>query len=77
MLTLARRVLRRAADKMGSHERLALVLEIPPASLRAYLDGERAVPDDILLNASDLVREELPDLRRTDPTDDPDVLRGR
>ncbi len=77
MRTLVQRVLQHAAETVGSLERRAVVLEISSEDLRGYLAGTKAVPDLTVLRAADLVIEDLDKLRRVDPSDDPEILRGR
>ena len=58
----ARRILARAAARLGGEETLAQHLQITPTRLRRYLCGASPVPDLVLLRTVDIVLEELPAL---------------
>jgi hypothetical protein len=50
------RTIQKAFDLLlGSKERLAAALEIPPEDLDAYLDGSRQIPQEVFLRAIDIV----------------------
>jgi DNA-binding transcriptional regulator YdaS (Cro superfamily) len=49
--------LRRAAEILGSEERLALHLGITPSHLSLWLKGLGNAPDDVFLRAVDIVLE--------------------
>lgn len=50
------RTLRKALEILGTEERLASALEVPPASVRRYLDqGDEAIPQDLFIKALDIV----------------------
>ena len=50
------RTLRKALEILGSEERLARALEIPPESLRRYLAQEaEAIPQPLFIRALDIV----------------------
>jgi hypothetical protein len=61
---LGRLVLARTVDRLGGLIEVASRLEIDPALLKLYIDGDRPIPDAILLCAADLVLEDLPTLTR-------------
>ena len=50
------RTLRKALEILGSEERLARALEIPPESLRRYLQQEdETIPQPLFIKALDIV----------------------
>jgi DNA-binding transcriptional regulator YdaS (Cro superfamily) len=49
------RTLRRAVEVVGSPERLADTLGVSPESLRAWLAGDQALPNEVYLRALDVV----------------------
>ena len=57
---VARRVLSRAAAKLGGVDALASYLGIGHDTLRLYIDGREPVPDVLFLRALDLSLEEVP-----------------
>jgi hypothetical protein len=61
---IIRRIYAVAAAKIGSAAHLAEHLNVSYADLRAYLAGEAAPSDEVLLRTVDLLLEELPALRR-------------
>jgi len=61
-VTLARLVLAKTVDRLGGLTEAASRLEIDPTLLKLYVDGDRPVPDTILLCAADLILEDLPTL---------------
>jgi hypothetical protein len=61
---LGRLVLAKAVDRLGGLAESASRLEIDPALLQLYIDGEAPIPDAILLRAADQILEDLPTLTR-------------
>jgi hypothetical protein len=61
---LGRLVLAKTVDRLGGLSATAYRLDIGTSLLRAYLDGDRLIPDEVLLCAADLILEELPTLTR-------------
>jgi len=61
---LGRLVLAKTVDRLGGVPATAYRLDIGTSLLKAYLDGDRPIPDEILLIAADLILEELPTLTR-------------
>jgi hypothetical protein len=59
---LGRLVLAKTVDRLGGVPATAYRLDIGTSLLKAYLDGDRPIPDEILLIAADLILEELPTL---------------
>lgn len=57
---IARRVLARAAAKLGGVEALASHLMIGPRILRHYIAGSEPVPNVLFLRAVDIILDELP-----------------
>lgn len=57
--TIGQRVLERAAEKLGE-PRLAALLQISIANLRAFVAGSKGVPDSVLLRAIDIVLDQAP-----------------
>ena len=49
------RTLERALQTVGSKERLAIVLDVPTPELEKYLAGEIALPNEIFIEALDIV----------------------
>jgi hypothetical protein len=64
MQETARRVLGRAVQKLGGEQELAARIGITVLLLRLYLEGQRPVPDAVLLRAVDIVLDELPELSK-------------
>ena len=52
---LGRRVLAKAAARLGSADRLAAYLKVPPARLELWLSGAEVPPAETILRAVDLV----------------------
>lgn len=52
---LAQRVLARAAARIGSADRLAKYLAVPPAKLEIWLQGDEVPPVEAILRAVDLI----------------------
>ena len=50
-----RRTLERALKVLGSKERLAVVLELPPDDIDSYISGEKALPHQAFLTAIEIV----------------------
>jgi hypothetical protein len=69
---LGRLVLAKTVDRLGGLPATAYRLDIGSALLKAYLDGDRPIPDEVLLIAADLILEELPSLtsQASDPRPD-------
>jgi len=61
---LGRLVLAKTVDRLGGLTEAALRLDIDPALLKLYVDGDRPVPDAVLLCAADQILEDLPTLTR-------------
>ena len=53
------KLLRAAAEILGSEEALARHLAIGPVLLRAYLEERRPLPDYLMLRAVDIVLEQM------------------
>lgn len=70
---LGRLILAKTVDRLGGVHATAYRLDIGSALLKAYLDGIRPVPDEILLCAADLILEELPSLTREASAPRPDA----
>jgi hypothetical protein len=49
------RVLRRAAERVGSVEALAARLKVSPRQLQLWLENRPEAPDDVFLHAVDIV----------------------
>ena len=49
------RILQRALEIVGNHEDLARKLRVRPLQLATWLGGIAAVPDEVFLNAVDIV----------------------
>jgi len=49
------RTLNRALEIVGSKERLAIVLDVPPPDLEEYLAGETALPNEVFFEALEIV----------------------
>jgi len=69
---LGRLVLAKTVDRLGGVPATAYRLDIGTSLLKAYLDGDRPIPDELLLIAADLILEELPSLtsQASDPRSD-------
>jgi hypothetical protein len=63
-VVLGRLVLAKVIDRLGGLTAVASRLDIDPALLKLYVDGDRPIPDAVLLCAADLVLEDLPTLTR-------------
>ena len=62
-----RRVLARAAAKLGGVEALASSLRISRKLLMAYITGGEPVPDVLFLRAIDVILEDVPAILREPP----------
>jgi hypothetical protein len=60
---IVRRIFVRAAEQVGSAAHLSERLSITYAELRTYLFGEAVPPEAVLLEAVQLIIEQLPYLR--------------
>jgi hypothetical protein len=69
---LGRLVLAKTVDRLGGLPATAYRLDIGSALLKAYLDGDRPIPDEVLLIAADLILEELPSLTHQASAPQPD-----
>jgi len=58
-MDLGRRVLAKAIERLGL-DGVATRLEMRPALLSLYVDGQRTVPESMLLKMVDLVLDEAP-----------------
>jgi hypothetical protein len=70
---LGRLVLTKTVDRLGGLSATSSRLGIGPALLMAYLDGDRPIPDEVLLIAADLILEELPSLTHQASAPRPDA----
>jgi hypothetical protein len=57
---VGRRVLARAAAKLGGVEPLAAYLKIGQRVLQYYITGREPVPDALVLRAIDVILEDIP-----------------
>lgn len=57
---VGRKVLARAAAYMGGPEALAAKFQMSPRVLHLYLTGSERIPDALLLQAIDVILEQLP-----------------
>jgi len=64
---VGRRVLARAAAKLGGVESLAERLEISQRLLQYYITGREPVPDVLFMRAIDVILEEEPPILREAP----------
>ena len=53
----------KAAERVGSVARLADLLGVSPSEIRAYVSGDAAPSDAILLRTVELILDELPAIR--------------
>lgn len=65
----SRQILAKAAVKVGGAEMLASRLQTTAQVLKLYLEGDREIPDSLLLRAIDIIIEDLPQPPPTDPRD--------
>jgi hypothetical protein len=61
---VSRRVLERAAARLGGAAALAAKLGIGERVLSRYLEGRELVPDALFLRAVDIVLEQLPEVQK-------------
>ena len=66
-IRVGRRVLARAAAKLGGVEALAAHLEISQRVLQYYITGVEPVPDALCLRAIDVILEDVPAIVREPP----------
>ena len=66
-IRIGRRVLARAAAKLGGVDALAARLEISEQVLRHYITGREPVPDALLMRAIDVILEDVPTIVREPP----------
>ena len=59
---VARKVLARAAAKVGGVQALADRLKLNPRVVAHFLEGHDAIPDSVLLLAIDVILEDVPNL---------------
>ena len=57
MPTVYAQTLKRAAERVGGAERLAVQLGVGPGDLALWIDGAAPTPPDIFLKAVDLISE--------------------
>jgi hypothetical protein len=57
LATVYARTLRRAADLLGSEEKLALRLNVTPSHLALWIKDVAATPADVFLRAVDIITE--------------------
>ncbi len=67
---VARKVLARAAAKVGGVQALANRLKLAPRIVAHYIEGHDAIPDSVLLLAIDVILEDVPDLPPLGQPDD-------
>ena len=67
---VARKVLARAAAKVGGVQALAVRLKLAPRIVAHYIEGHDAIPDSVLLLAIDVILEDVPDLPPLGQPDD-------
>lgn len=56
----SRQILAKAAVTVGGAEMLASRLQVTAQVLKLYLEGDREIPDPLLLRAIDIIIEDLP-----------------
>lgn len=65
------RALRKAAEMMGSYQKLCRYLQVPAADLQSWIDDKAVPPVAVFLRAIDYILDETPPPTGSEPSDAP------
>lgn len=65
------RALRKAAEMMGSYQKLCRYLQVPAADLQSWIDDKAVPPVAVFLRAIDYILDETPPPAGSEPSDAP------
>jgi hypothetical protein len=65
------RALQKAAEIMGSYQKLSRYLQVPAAELQSWIDGKSVPPVAVFLRAVDFILDETPPPAGSEPGDAP------